>query len=241
MDRNLFSNTVDIINETYDQFLASADVQKSWNAVNATIIDYHCRQLECLGVFLELKELFNWRILDFGCGTGRLAGDLVEFGANPELIVGVDIRVSFLEQAYRRFPNNVWVLYDGIDLPFKNESFDLVCQSTVFSSIPDNGFRIYLAKELERVTAANGYLFWWDKVVTCEHTDGVPLFPQDFLSWPSEIVYVRRKQLPSTSIRNLRGVGRLIGSIVDRITRYPVTHLAAFLGPKCNLERPGEA
>jgi SAM-dependent methyltransferase len=225
-------NIVKTIINQYDKFLNDPNVIESWSPLNPNIIDYHCRQLECLGLFLRNKPIAEWKILDFGCGEGRLIRDLIEFGANPELIKGVDIIQDFLAVAYHRLPLDIYVLYDGIILPFDDNTFDLVCQSTVFSSVPDVEFRRHLARELDRVLMHNGYLFWWDKIKTVDFAANDRLDPRDLFLWNSEIIPVRRKLLPGNSIRKLKGLGTIVGTIANLLTYYPVTHLAALLGPK---------
>lgn len=62
------------------------------------------------------------RVLDAGCGTGRLAGRLAAQGYD---CVGVDIDASMLAVARDRFPRVSWIQVDlsALDLP---DPFDLV-------------------------------------------------------------------------------------------------------------------
>jgi SAM-dependent methyltransferase len=72
------------------------------------------------GAGLSLGE----RVLDFGCGVGRLSNALAEPGPS---VVGVDIAASMIERARQivRHPERIsYVHYDGRSLPFPDDSFD---------------------------------------------------------------------------------------------------------------------
>jgi len=52
---------------------------------------------------------------------------------------------------------------DALDLPFEN-SFDVVFQSTVFTSILSEPFRIALAKKMWKMLRKDGIILWYDFV-----------------------------------------------------------------------------
>jgi len=47
-------------------------------------------------------------------------------------------------------------------LPFKDKTFDIVVQSTVFSSILNRDLRFSVAKEMLRVLKPSGIIIWYD-------------------------------------------------------------------------------
>lgn len=64
------------------------------------------------------------RVLDFGCGVGRLSNALCEHDFR---VVGVDIAASMIERAnaHNMHPERLdFVAYDGGELPFPDDSFD---------------------------------------------------------------------------------------------------------------------
>ena len=66
------------------------------------------------------------RVLDFGCGIGRVAAALAPLAAE---VIGVDLSEQMVAQARARtagVPNLRFEVSDGIDLPFPDASFDLV-------------------------------------------------------------------------------------------------------------------
>jgi ubiquinone/menaquinone biosynthesis C-methylase UbiE len=63
------------------------------------------------------------RVLDVGCGTGALLRALKPHIAGG---AGVDVSGGMLEHARRRDPSFEWCELDGPDLPFDDDSFDVV-------------------------------------------------------------------------------------------------------------------
>lgn len=110
----------------------------------------------------HLDNLNDLRILDLGCGAGGELSGLTRFGAEPVRQVGVDLSLDRLTQARNSHPEAIFLCADGNALPFRNGSFDLVCQFTVFSSILSARLRSRLAGEMTRVLRPGGYLLWYD-------------------------------------------------------------------------------
>jgi SAM-dependent methyltransferase len=63
------------------------------------------------------------RILDAGCGTGRVAIRLAQLGHE---VVGVDLERSMLDVARMQAPNLTWIEADLATLDLGDEQFDLV-------------------------------------------------------------------------------------------------------------------
>lgn len=115
-------------------------------------------------------------VLDVGCGSGEDLRQLMRYGARPEHLVGVDVQESRLANARDLAPHVRFELIDGGGLPFADGSFDLVMQSTVFSSILDPQRQQALADEMRRVLKPGGYVLWYDMRVTDpRNRDLVPL------------------------------------------------------------------
>ena len=63
------------------------------------------------------------RVLDAGCGTGRVAIRLADLGFE---VVGTDLDASMLAEARRERPDLSWQLHDLADAPLPGPPFDLV-------------------------------------------------------------------------------------------------------------------
>jgi len=101
-------------------------------------------------------------ICEVGCGTGQWLVDLVSWGADPSRMAGIDLQEGRLETARGRVPAVDLRAGDAAELPWPNESFDLVVQSTVFTSILDPDLKRRVAAEMLRVLRPGGRILWYD-------------------------------------------------------------------------------
>ena len=109
---------------------------------------------EALGGALGLAPA--QRILDLGCGIGRLSAWLA--GAD-RAVVGVDTSMAMLSTARSRLrPNVSFVAFDGAKLPFSDGAFDRVVCVFVLQHVIDDKHLDHLAAEVARVTRPGGRL-----------------------------------------------------------------------------------
>jgi ubiquinone/menaquinone biosynthesis C-methylase UbiE len=118
--------------------------------------------LNALDVTLEDAE-----VLDVGCGAGGWLRMLVELGARPEHLTGMDISESRIRAAIRANPAIHWQVIEGGAIPAAGGRFDLVMQSMVFSSILDDALATELAREMVRVLKPGGLVLWVDLLTNC--------------------------------------------------------------------------
>lgn len=232
MKKNNYPLIVENTKKLYDNLRCDPKIISSWSPLEPNIIDYHCRQLECFGELLENLQLNSFKVLDFGCGSGRLIRDLIEFGVKTDSIRGLEIDQKLIDQAFNFLPIDIYHKFNGIEIPFSDSTFDMVCQSTVFSSIADDNFRHHLAQELLRVTKKEGYILWWDKLNTTDFAGQESLkLDELFKDQNIKKIETGRKPLPSKNIRKLKGFGTIIGKLADFFLYFRVSHVAALIGP----------
>ncbi len=75
---------------------------------------------------------------------------------------GVDLMEDRIEKATSRYPEATFLVGSAHQLPFPDESFDLVCQSTLMSSILDDDVLRQVATEMSRVLRPGGHILWYD-------------------------------------------------------------------------------
>lgn len=114
----------------------------------------------------EVGPLGDKRILDLGCGTGWRLRELVSFGARAENLCGIDLLPNMVEAAKRISPNIDFRCGNAESLPFRNESFDIVTQFTMFTSILDDGMKLNVAKEMLRILKPDGIILWYDYFIS---------------------------------------------------------------------------
>jgi SAM-dependent methyltransferase len=107
-------------------------------------------------------SLLHGRVLDVGCGVGRVLQGFIEMGARPEKCVGVDLLPERIKEAQETYPDIEFQCGSGEQLSFPDGAFDLVLAFTLFSSILDDGTAAAVAREITRVLTPAGALVWYD-------------------------------------------------------------------------------
>ena len=101
-----------------------------------------------LGVF----GLSRKYILDLGCGTATYTPYL---GESFENVIGLDLSYSNIKIAKEIDKKSEYICGDGLNLPFKDRSFDAVFVGQVLHHFPDVTEPL---KEINRVLKKNGIL-----------------------------------------------------------------------------------
>lgn len=97
-------------------------------------------------------------ILDFGCGDG-ISCEFFRKYFPDATITGVDVSSESIKIAQdKNIFNSSFISYDGNELPFENNSFDLIFAAGVFHHIEKQKHSA-LAKEINRILNKNGKLF----------------------------------------------------------------------------------
>jgi ubiquinone/menaquinone biosynthesis C-methylase UbiE len=102
------------------------------------------------------------RVLEVGCGTGTELAWLLELGASPSRLAGVDLLGDRVAAAHAAFPQIEFHQGNAEHLEFADASMDLVMAFTVFSSILDPSMASNVAAEIQRVIRPGGGLLWYD-------------------------------------------------------------------------------
>ena len=103
------------------------------------------------------------RILEVGCGGGEWLRAMIQWGAAPENLVGIDLLPERVSEARRLCPSTVTILRGRANqLPLPDSHFDIVLQATVFTSILDASLKRDVAAEMLRVVKPAGLILWYD-------------------------------------------------------------------------------
>ena len=151
----------------YGRFMESARSTTSaiswFNPGHQFIAQQRERRLLDLSRRYGFAALQSKSILEVGCGTGQWLRDFVKWGAQPEKLAGIDLLADRLSTAQQLCPPGVRIqCADAAQLPFADAVFDLVFQSTVFTSILDSELRHRVAAEMMRVLKRDGVIVWYD-------------------------------------------------------------------------------
>ncbi len=124
-----------------------------WNDVGPSKTFAHSPNLERLARYLDRDS----RILDYGCGYGRILGVLDEQGYAD--LIGVDPAPAMIAAARSRHPGIAFhLLTDPPVLPLADESVDAVLLYAVLTCIPTDDGQRGVISEVSRVLRPGGLL-----------------------------------------------------------------------------------
>ncbi len=110
---------------------------------------------------LALKNYFGdiagKKILDIGCARGRFAKQMLKDGA---IVTGIDLSDHLIDDAKKNVPEATFFCGSATDLPFSNESFDIVYSVETFEHVPNTEKAI---SEACRVLKKGGKIIIIDK------------------------------------------------------------------------------
>lgn len=117
------------------------------------------------------------RILDVGCGTGYFTR-LLTRGDESVQAVGIDLEEPFIRyarEAAAALPIE-FLVGDALNLPFEDDSFDLVTSHTFFTSISDP---VRAMDEMKRVLKPGGMIASVTAMNFTYHAVDMGLYPKD--------------------------------------------------------------
>lgn len=95
-------------------------------------------------------------VLDYGCGRGRLCGELAQNGFRD--LIGVDYSGEMIDAARRDHAGLDFRVVNGAILPFANRQFDAVLLFAVLTCVASSQAQQQLVAELHRVLRPGGLL-----------------------------------------------------------------------------------
>ena len=107
-------------------------------------------------------SLKNKKVLGIGTGSGQWLWDLKKWGAEERNLSAIDLNEDLIKNVKSKFPTADIRGGNAEVLPWRRNTFDLIIQSTVFTSILDDKTKKTAAKEMTRVLKANGMILWYD-------------------------------------------------------------------------------
>ncbi|HYD78299.1 MAG TPA: class I SAM-dependent methyltransferase [Paucimonas sp.] len=187
---------------------------------------------------IGLKDLSRVSLLEVGCGGGGNLLRFLQWGFDPVRLVGNELLPDRLDMARRRLPQQVRLIggdastLDGERLG--GRGFDIVYQSTVFSSILDDALQAQLAQRMWTLARPGGGVLWYDfRVDNPRNRDvrGVPLRRIREL-FPQSVPVVRRVTLAPPIARALaRAAPRCAAALYAACNALPAlrTHLLCWI------------
>ena len=99
------------------------------------------------------------RVLDDGCGYGRLTAEVAGLGYR---VRGVDVSAALIARGRREHPGLDLVRCASVPLPFEAASFDAALLFAVLTCVPDDAAQEALTVDLGRLVRPGGVLYLSD-------------------------------------------------------------------------------
>ena len=159
------SDEIERIARAYRGYEEASLATKRWslaNRGNRAALDERQRVIGKMLAARGWLPLGSRRVLEVGCGTGAELARLLEFGAEPRSLVGVDLLAERVAAAKVAFPALDLRVANAERLEFSDREFDLIVAMTLFSSIRDADMARNVAGEIQRVLKPGGAVLWYD-------------------------------------------------------------------------------
>lgn len=141
MNKQTQKNLLNLVKANYEQIA---------DQFNETRKKYLWPELLELTKEIKTKD----KILDVGCGNGRL---LEAFKGNKPNYLGIDASEPLIEYAQKTYPENKFIVSDILDLGKIPEiNFDYVFSIAVLHHLPGNDLQIAALKQLKNKVSENG-------------------------------------------------------------------------------------
>lgn len=109
------------------------------------------------------QSLTELKLLEIGCGGGLNLLKFIELGFQPENILGNELITDRAISARKILPKEIEIIEgDALKMDIPHNSYDIVFQSTVFSSILSSEFQNELAAKLWTIAKPGGGILWYD-------------------------------------------------------------------------------
>ncbi len=125
------------------------------------------REIIKLLTWSQHTQLDHEKVLDVGCGSGFWLRQLVQWGATPENLFGIDLLQERIKKGNELCPKGITLQWgDASKLKFGDGTFSLILQFTAFTSILDPTMKMEVASEMSRVLKPGGAILWYDYFVS---------------------------------------------------------------------------
>ncbi len=178
-----------------------SDAEKVWNWSSPAGKRRADRRVDFLINIPEIKK--EDKVLEIGCGTGLFTEKL--YNATKANITGIDISEDLLEIARKKIPGANFIIGDAMNLSLKDESFDVICGSSVLHHLDME--KAY--KEFYRVLKPGGRMIFAEPNMINPQImiqKNVPFIKKWMGDSPDETAIVRwktYKQLKNTGFKDI--------------------------------------
>lgn len=213
--------------------MKSIDVYSPLNPAAQFMIQRRHRLIRA--VFADhFSSMEKCRLLEVGCGNGQWLAEFQMFGLNVMNLSGIELDEARVKNAQERIKGADIRAGNAAELPWDDNSFDIVFQSTVFTSILDREIRRKAAEEMMRVCRPEGFILWYDFIYDSPsnpNVKGVGKKEIKELYSPWKLRYKKVTLAPPLA-RKLVPVSWLAAEILESFCPFLRTHAVAVISEK---------
>lgn len=128
----------------------------------STYVNEECHRVYQKIFFKNFKNNYqDLKIIEIGAGFGKNLKSFIEMGFCPQNIFANELLKDRSMLLQKNLPDSTIHMGNALDLPYQH-FFDIVFQSTVFTSILDDNFKQALANKMVNMAKKNGLILWYD-------------------------------------------------------------------------------
>jgi ubiquinone/menaquinone biosynthesis C-methylase UbiE len=151
-------NEIQKVKQRYERRKLNKRVENIWFS---KYVQYE-RELKCFKIVKDnFTDLKDKKILEIGAGSGDDLLAFKRFGFKWQNIYANELLEDRVKVLKENLPISNIYSGDALKLKFKDE-FDIVFQSTVFTSILDDDFKQRLANKMYDMAKMGGVVMWYD-------------------------------------------------------------------------------
>lgn len=133
---------------------------------------------------LDVTSLEGMRVFEAGCAGGYNLRLMVQWGARPADVAGMDIDPAAVDHCLARAPEIRVHAGSATEIPEPDVHFDLSLAFTLFSSVPDEDVARTIGAEMFRITKPGGTILVYDMRRKSPSNPNVhPVHAEDIRRW----------------------------------------------------------
>lgn len=173
----------------------------------------------------EFNELNNLTLLEIGAGNGSNAKMFLDLGFEIKNIYFNELLPERIQAIKTNYPDNIIFEGNAIEIPI-NKKFDIIFQSTVFTSILNQKDREKLSAKMLELLNPNGIILWYDFIYNNPKNEHVKKVNVNEL----KLLFSTAKKIYYNKITLAPPIGRKIGPLY-KIFNIPVlrSHILAVI------------
>lgn len=183
-------------------------------------------------IYLELinsgfLEKENIKIIEIGAGNGTNLFFFLKHGIKPDNIYANELLEDRIENLKKKFPCSTIIPGDASQLNYNNE-FDIVFQSTVFTSILNDDLKKSIASKMWKMKKEGGIILWYDFIYNNPSNKDVKGIKKSHLN--ELFPYAKGIEIHKVTLAPF--IGRKVGKyyfLINSIFPFLRTHIIAII------------